>query len=139
VWSYTLSSNYRRLQTLQSKCLRIIGNLHRCTHIPLLHTTFNVLPIHEQIHYMTARFFDTPPITQIPLYVLSETTTYEISINNTKSTSLNKLNRSSSKLLLKTTCRVFFPLCSKLSLLSHFCCHRSTNRQLPTRAYPLAN
>jgi hypothetical protein len=45
--------------TLQSKCLRIIGNLPRCTPIPLLHTTFNVLPIHEQIHYMTARFFNT--------------------------------------------------------------------------------
>jgi hypothetical protein len=47
------------ITTLQSKCLRIIANYPRCTPISLLHTTFNVLPIHEQIHYITARFFYT--------------------------------------------------------------------------------
>ena len=31
VWSYTSPSNYHRLQVLQSKCLRVIGNYPRCT------------------------------------------------------------------------------------------------------------
>jgi hypothetical protein len=112
VWSNTSPSNYRRLQTLQSKCLRIIGNFPRRTPIPLLHTTFNVLPIHDHIHYITARFFLLPPITQIPFYVSSETTPYEIFISNTKSTSINEQNISYSKSLLKTTCSSVFFHCA---------------------------
>jgi hypothetical protein len=77
-WSSTSSTNYRRLQTLQSKCLRIIGNFPRCTPISLLHTTFNVLPIHDQIHAMTACIFNTssnhtnPLIRVIGNYTLRE-------------------------------------------------------------------
>jgi hypothetical protein len=99
VWSNTSPSNYRRLQTLQS-------NFPRCTPIPLLHTTFNVLPIHDHIHYMTA----LPPFTQTPLYVSSETTPYEISISNTKSTSINEQNISYSTYLLRTTCSSVFSI-----------------------------
>jgi hypothetical protein len=39
VWNNTSSSNYRHLQLLQCKCLRVIGNYPRCTpisHTPLL-------------------------------------------------------------------------------------------------------
>jgi hypothetical protein len=57
VWSITSSTNYRRLRTLQSKCLRIIGNSPRRAPIPLLHATFNTPLIRNQIHNMTARFF----------------------------------------------------------------------------------
>jgi hypothetical protein len=58
VWSNTSSSNYRRLQILQSKCLRIVGNLPRRTPIPLPRATFSMPPIRDLIHNMTVRFFD---------------------------------------------------------------------------------
>jgi hypothetical protein len=58
VWSNTSSSNYRHLQILQSKCLRIVGNLPRRTPIPLLHATFSMPPIRDLIHNMTTRFLD---------------------------------------------------------------------------------
>jgi hypothetical protein len=35
VWSNTSSSNYRQLQILQSKCLRVIGNYPRRTPTPI--------------------------------------------------------------------------------------------------------
>jgi hypothetical protein len=54
----TSSSNYRRLQILQSECLRTVGNLPRRTPIPLLHATFSMPPIRYLIHNTTARFFD---------------------------------------------------------------------------------
>jgi hypothetical protein len=59
VWSNTSSTNYRRLQTLQSICLRVIGNLPRRTPIPLLYATFSIPLIRDQIHDMTTRFSDT--------------------------------------------------------------------------------
>jgi hypothetical protein len=67
VWSNKPSTNYRRLQTLQSKCLRIISNSPRRTPIPLLHATFNITPIRNQIHNMTARFFYTSTNHKNPL------------------------------------------------------------------------
>jgi hypothetical protein len=134
VWSNTSPSNYRRLQTLQSKRLRIIGNFPRFTPIPLLHTTFNVLPIHDHIYYMTARFFILSPITQTPSYVSSKTTPYEIPISNTKSTAINELNTSYSKFLLKTTCSSVFSIVQYIFTAITFCCLRSTNRQLATRS-----
>jgi hypothetical protein len=63
---------------LQSKCLRIIGNSPRRTPIPLLHTTFNIPLIRNQIHNMTAHFFDTstnhknPLVRAIGNYTLTE-------------------------------------------------------------------
>jgi hypothetical protein len=47
VWSNTSSSNYRYLQLLQSKCLRVIGNYPRHTPIPHLHSSLNLEPIQE--------------------------------------------------------------------------------------------
>jgi len=61
VWSYTSSSNYRRLQVLQSKCLRVIGNYPRCTPIPCLHTTLNITPISDFIYHLTDKFFGSCP------------------------------------------------------------------------------
>jgi hypothetical protein len=40
-------------------CLRVTGNLPRRTTIPLLHATFSIPLIRDQIHHMTARFFYT--------------------------------------------------------------------------------
>jgi hypothetical protein len=53
--------------SLQSKCLRIIGNSPRRTPIPLLHATFNIPLIRNQIHNMTARFFYTSTNHKNPL------------------------------------------------------------------------
>jgi len=58
IWISTSVSNYRRLQVLQSKCLRVIGHLPKRTPIPQLHTICNTLPIHEHVRHMTAHFFD---------------------------------------------------------------------------------
>jgi len=67
VWSNTSSTNYRRLQILQSKCLRVIGNYPRCTPIPRLHATLNVSPIYDFIYLLTANFFDSCPAHPNPL------------------------------------------------------------------------
>jgi hypothetical protein len=47
VWSNTLYTNYRQLQILQSKCLRVTGNHPKRTPIIHLHTALNLEPIHE--------------------------------------------------------------------------------------------
>jgi hypothetical protein len=49
VWSNTSSYNYRRLQILQSKCLRVIGKFPRRTPIPRLYTTLTVTPVRDFI------------------------------------------------------------------------------------------
>ena len=67
VWSNTTSSNYSRLQILQSKCLRIIGNYPRCTPIPRLHATLKVPPTYDFIYRPTANFFDSCPAPPNPL------------------------------------------------------------------------
>jgi hypothetical protein len=67
VWSNTSSSNYRRLQILQSKCLRVIGNYPRCTPIPRLHTALNVPPICDFIYHFTDNFFGSCPAHPNPL------------------------------------------------------------------------
>ena len=67
VWSNTSSSNYRRLQILQSKCLRVIGNYPRRTPIPRLHSTLHVTPIRDFIYDLTANFFGSCPAHPNPL------------------------------------------------------------------------
>ena len=57
VWSNTSNTNYRHLQTLPSKCLRVIGNYPRRTPILLLHSTLNIEPIHEFIYRLSETFF----------------------------------------------------------------------------------
>jgi hypothetical protein len=66
-WSYISPSSYRRLQVLQSKCLRVIGNYPRCTPIPCLHTTLNITPIRDFIYHLTNKFFDSCPAHPKPL------------------------------------------------------------------------
>jgi len=78
VWSNTSSSNYRHLQLLQSKCLRVIGNYPRCTPIPHLHSALNLEPIHEFIYRLTDTFFHNcsthpnPLVRQIRNYTLPD-------------------------------------------------------------------
>jgi hypothetical protein len=67
VWSNTSSSNYRRLQILQSKCLRVIGNYPRRTPIPGLHAALNVAPIRDSIYHLTNNFFGSSPAHPNPL------------------------------------------------------------------------
>jgi hypothetical protein len=57
VWSNTSTTNYRRLQILQSKCLRVIGNLPRRTPIPLLHSTLRIEPLYGFIYRLSEKFF----------------------------------------------------------------------------------
>jgi len=71
VWSNTSSSNYRRLQILQSTCPRVIGNYPRHTPIPRLHTALNVAPIRDFIYHLTDNFFrqlPCPPQPPRPLH-----------------------------------------------------------------------
>ena len=76
VWSNTSPSNYRHLQVLQSKCLRVIGFYPRRTAIPHLHSTLSLETIHEFIHRLTANFFHNcsthpnPLVCQIGNYTL---------------------------------------------------------------------
>ena len=67
VWSNTSTSNYGRLQILQSKCLCVIGNYPRCTPIPRLHSALNVAPIHDFIYHLTDNFFSRCPAHPNPL------------------------------------------------------------------------
>jgi len=78
VWSNRSSSNYRHLQLLQSKCLRVIGNYPRRTPIPHLHSAFNLETIHEFIYRLTDKFFHNcsthpiPLVRQIGNYILPD-------------------------------------------------------------------
>jgi hypothetical protein len=67
VWSNTSSTNYRQLQILQSKCLRVIGNFPRRNPITHLHTALNFEPIHKFIHRLTDNFFCSCPTHPNPL------------------------------------------------------------------------
>jgi hypothetical protein len=78
VWSNTSQSNYRRLQILQSKCLRVIGDYPRRTPIPYLHSTLSLEFIYTFIYRLTENFFQkctthpNPLISQIGNYSLPD-------------------------------------------------------------------
>ena len=78
VWSNTSLSNYRHLQILQSKCLRVIGNYSSRTPISHLHSALNLEPVHEFIYRVSEKFFHTcsthpnPLVRQIGNYTLSD-------------------------------------------------------------------
>ena len=57
VRSSTCSSIYLRLQVIQSKCLRVIGNHPRRTPTSHLHCTLNTEPIPVVIQRPTAKLF----------------------------------------------------------------------------------
>jgi hypothetical protein len=67
VWSNTSTTNYRHLQTLQSKCLRVTGNYPRRTPIHLLHSTLSIEPLHQFIYRLSGKFFHQCSIHQNPL------------------------------------------------------------------------
>ena len=61
VWGSTCSSNYLRLQVIQSKYLRVIGNLPRRTPTSHKHNSLNIKPITFLIHRFTDKFFPHCP------------------------------------------------------------------------------
>ena len=67
VWSNTSFSNYRSLQIIQSKCLRVIGNYPRRTPITHLHTALHLEPIRDVILKLTEKFFFSCPSHPNPL------------------------------------------------------------------------
>jgi len=67
VGSSTSSSNYLRLQVIQSECLCVIGNHPRRTPTSHLHYTLNTYPIPLIIHRLTAKFFAHCPSHPNPL------------------------------------------------------------------------
>jgi hypothetical protein len=80
VWSSTCSSNYLRLQVIQSKCLRDIGNHSRRTPNSHLHNSLNVEPIPVLIHRITDKYFvhcpshPNPLVQQLGNYTLANMT-----------------------------------------------------------------
>ena len=78
VWSNTSLSNYRHLQILQSKCLRVIGDYPRPTPIAHPHSTLLLEPIYNFIYRLTEKFFrncsthPNPLVCQIGNYTLSD-------------------------------------------------------------------
>ena len=78
VWSNTSQSNYRHIQILQSKCLRIVGDYPRRTPIHYLHSTLSLEYIHTFIYRLTEKFFQqctthsNPLISQIENYSLPD-------------------------------------------------------------------
>jgi len=66
VFNSTRSSIYTRLQVIQSKSLRVIGNHPRRTPTSHLHYTLNIQPIPFIIHRLTAKIFLTAPHTPTP-------------------------------------------------------------------------
>ena len=59
VWSSTSLSNYRQLQTIQSKYLRVIGNFPKRTPITQLHASLNAIPIRDFIYKQTVTFYNS--------------------------------------------------------------------------------
>jgi hypothetical protein len=78
VCSNTSQSNYRHLQILEYKCLRVIGDYPRRTSIPYLHSTLSLEFIHTFIYRLTEKFFQNcithsnPLISQIGNYPLPD-------------------------------------------------------------------
>jgi len=66
VCSPTCPSNYLKLQIIQSKCLRVIGNYTRRTPTSHMHDTLNIKFIPVIIHQPTAKFLLTALHTQPP-------------------------------------------------------------------------
>ena len=80
VWSSTCSSNYHRLQVIQSKCVRVIGNHPRRTANSILHNNLNIEPTHFIFNRLMAKYFShcppypKPLVQQIGNYNLADLT-----------------------------------------------------------------
>lgn len=57
VWSKTSRNHYKKLQIVQNKCLRIIGNYPRYTKITQMHKDLQIHTIEEFILKLTTNFF----------------------------------------------------------------------------------
>lgn len=58
VWSNTCATNYKKLQVVQNKCLRVIGDFSRSTPINIIHDKLCIVPIKEYILNLTIKFCD---------------------------------------------------------------------------------
>lgn len=58
IWSNTCDSNYKRLQIVQNKCLKMICNAKPRTRINDLHKQLNVPKIKEIIETHTINFYN---------------------------------------------------------------------------------
>jgi hypothetical protein len=67
VRSSTSLTNYRLLQVYQSKCLRVIGDFPRRTHISNVHVYLQIIPIRQFICHLTDKFFVSCPVHPNPL------------------------------------------------------------------------
>jgi hypothetical protein len=67
VWSSTVSSNYLKLQVVQSKCLRVVGNHSRRIPNSHLQNSLNIEPIPVPIHHLTDKYFTHCPLHPDPL------------------------------------------------------------------------
>ena len=67
VWSSPRSSNYLKLQVIQSKCLPVIGNHPRPTPTSHLYYTLNIEPIPVLIHCLNDKHFGHCPLHPNPL------------------------------------------------------------------------
>jgi hypothetical protein len=122
VWSNTSQSNYRHLQILQSKCLRVIGDYPRRSPITYLHSTLSLELIHTFIYRLTEKFFQNctthsnPLISQIGNYslpdLLAQNTKYIH--KRTKHLLLQILPDNRSVFLHCTYFSLLYPLCTLL-------------------------
>ena len=58
VWSLTSDSNLKKLQIIQNKFLRIIGNYRRFTQIETMHRELNIEPIKDYIKTIVKNYFE---------------------------------------------------------------------------------
>jgi len=78
VWGNTSQSNYRHVQILQSKCVRVIGDYPRRTSIHYLHSTLSLEYIHTFIYRLTEKYFQqftthsNPLVSHIGIYSVHE-------------------------------------------------------------------
>jgi hypothetical protein len=89
VYKQQSMNSYLRLQVLQSKCFRAIGNHPRRTPTFHLHNSLNMEPIPVLIHRLTDKFFahctshPNPLLQQIRNYTLADLTNVYKNINKT--------------------------------------------------------
>ena len=57
VWNFTCDSNIKKLQIVQNKCLRIIGNYPRYTPCYIMHEQLNIEYIYNFIRNISTNFF----------------------------------------------------------------------------------
>lgn len=59
VWSSTCKSNFKKLQVVQNKCIRMIGNIPRFTRIPVIHNIFKLPLIFDFVFKLADKFYQS--------------------------------------------------------------------------------